>query len=313
MPVIAYQSLNSNSSTTHSTTASNSQYFTRMTHNKYAQNQVPSFLSHPIAQDNTIAPDVAVYGPANLISPAPTGFMGKGNHSDNQFQSMVMDKSRQTHQVLIRELGTCDLLVYGELDGSTSDWQSMSQSTGSWIGGSSMSKACNCFSAYANNNNIVTKLAEGEGWIAFECEKVVIVFVHVPNSIAKSQTGAQGFYKVIAQKLFQLNKQLDVIMGDTNQPSENFTAVAIGSALSPYFTYATPTGTISPVDLFNVQMSGTNSTASKKYDIAAYNTQTVNVAKAIYLSQCTPTSHQNNNFSAAVTDHMGIGVKVTKK
>lgn len=313
MPVIAYQSLNSNSSSTHSTTASNSQFFTRMTQNRYGQNQAPSFLDHPIAQDNSTPSNVAIQGPANLISPAPSGFMGKGNHTDSQFQSMVMDKSRQTHQVLIRELGTCDLLVYGELDGSSSDWQSMSQSTGTWIGGSSMSKACNCFSAYAHNSNGVTKLAENTGWVAFECTNVVIVFVHVPNAIASSKSSAHNFYRGIAYSLFQLNKRIDVIMGDTNQPSEHFTATVVSSALSPSFAYATPTGAISPSDMFDVQMNGTNSTASKKYDVAIYNTQTVNVGKAIYLSQCTPTSHQNSSFSAAVTDHMGIGLKVTKK
>ncbi|SDZ75507.1 hypothetical protein [Microbulbifer marinus] len=311
MPIFAYQSLNSNSSTEHGISASNSQHFTRMTHDSIAANSSRWMLSMPTADG--VAPHVPVHGPAELLSTAQQGYMAKGRHDDASFLAMVQGKARQTHQQLIRALGGCDLLVYGELDGSHSAWNSMQQNAGQLFSVSSASKACNCFSVHAANNSQHRALGEGFGWVAIRTGNVNAVFVHVPNAIAKSESAAVDFYKGINNHLLHLGAgQIDIIMGDTNQPSNGFTQRILGRAVGQAFADAHPGATIQPYDSYQRSFGGTNSTGSRKYDVAVYNTATVGVDNMVYLSQCTPVSGQNGSSAAAVTDHMGIGIEVVK-
>src|SRR5690606_21935135 len=85
--VLAYQSLNSNSSSSHGVKASNSQPFTRMAHNHSAQSAQPWKLDYPIAESAT--PNVPIHGPAQLLPTAPMDYMDKGQHSDTEFLTMV--------------------------------------------------------------------------------------------------------------------------------------------------------------------------------------------------------------------------------
>lgn len=311
MPIIAYQSLNSNSSSEHGIGASNSQYFTRMTHNQLSSNPSAWMLSLPTAPG--ISPDVPVYGPAHLISSAPTGFMNKGQHDNSSLLNMVEGKARQIYQNMYRAFGGCDLLVYGELDSSHSDWSSMQNNAGALLHTSSPSKACNCFSVHSTNGSDNHILAEGVGWLAVLCYNIVVVFVHVPNAIAKNKGELVKFYQNIGFTLHHGGAaSIDVIMGDTNQPSSNFTANAVTAALGVNFADAHPSNTIEPYDSYQRSFGGTNSTATQKYDVAVYNTFSVKKAEVVYLSQTSPTNSNNNIFTAAITDHMGIGLNIEK-
>ncbi|WP_444903010.1 hypothetical protein ACJJIU_14550 [Microbulbifer sp. CnH-101-E] len=312
MPTFAYQSINSNASTNHDVGASNSQHFTRVTHNHQAANQSPWLLVMPTAKG--LAPHTPLYGPAQLVSQAPVGYMAKGQHSNSQFLTMVEGKARQTHQHLYRSLRkTCDLLVYGEMDGANSEWSSMQQHAGALVGSSSTGKACNSFSVHAAKTTQHQVLGSGMGWIAVKTGNVNAVFVHVPNSIAKSEGQATLFYQNINKYLLQQGHgAIDLVMGDTNQGSNSFTPSVISRATNMIFHDAHPASEVTPSDSHQRSFSGTNSTASKKYDVAVYNTATINIVNVDYLSQSTAVNIDGVNMAAAVTDHMGIFVDVTK-
>ncbi|WP_249383908.1 hypothetical protein [Chitinivorax sp. B] len=314
MPVFAYQSLNSNASIDHGVGASKSQYFTRVTHDHSAKISSGGWmLSLPI--NPNLAPDIPLYGPAQLLPTAAQGYMNKGQHDDITFRDMVQRKALQTHQNLIRAFGTgFNLLVYGELDSGHSDWASMQQSAGRLLRVSSAEMACNSFSVHADNQRGMHRyLGEGQGWIAVESYGVVAVFVHVPNAIATSDNKTIDFYAAINKKILQAGAGgIDIIMGDTNQASNGFTPKVVTSALGQSFEDAHPQSTIQPYDSYQRDFQGTNSTGTKKYDVAVYNRQTVKVKEMIYLTQFTPVSSQSSYMTAAVTDHMGVAVRVEK-
>lgn len=312
MPTFAYQSLNSNSSTNHGISASNSQHFTRMTHNHQAANQDPSHLIMPTADG--LDPHTPIYGPAQLVAQAPQGFMAKGQHSNAQFLSMIEGKARQTLQHLYRSLRqTCDLLVYGEMNGANIEWSSMQQHAGGLVGASSTGKACNSFSVHAANTTQHQILGSGMGWIAVKSGNVNAVFVHVPNSIAKNEREAVFFYRTINNLLIQQGHgAIDLVMGDTNQGNDSFTPSALSVATGTFFRDAHTDDEVTTSDTYQTSFAGTNSTGSKKYDVAVYNTKTIRVAKVDYISQNTPVTVNGVSMAASVTDHMGIFIDVTK-
>ncbi|MCO1333849.1 hypothetical protein MO867_05800 [Microbulbifer sp. OS29] len=240
--------------------------------------------------------------------------MAKNQHGNNQFLSMIEGKARQTHQHLYRSLGqTCDLLVYGEMDGLNQEWSSMQQHAGGLVGSSSTGKACNSFSLHAANTTQHQVIGSNMGWVAVRTGNVNAVFVHVPNSIAKKENEAIAFYRSINNQLIQSgNGPIDLVMGDTNQSSPSFTPSVLSNATGSTFSDAHTGTSINPSDSYQRSFSGTNSTASKKYDMAAYNTGTISVIKVDYLSQSTPVSVNGTSMAAAITDHMGIFIDVTK-
>ena len=317
MPIFAYQSLNSNASSSHGVSASNSQPFTVKTHNRIAQNCDKWMLSMPTADG--VAPHLPVQGPAELVSSADIGTMDRvekqgkkvPNVDDDRFLRMVEGKARQTHQHIYREFqGTCDALVYGELDGADSEWGSLQQNAGELFAASSAKRACNCFSIHTHNANSVTFLGEGEGWIAIKSYGVIAVFVHVPNKYASDENLAASFYDRIKNSLLQVQGGgvIDVVMGDTNQPRNGFTERVLKAVLGQNFADAHPDTNIVPLDSYKRSFGGTNSTAEKKYDIAVYNTETVFLNQMVYLSQCAPEGRE----AVAVTDHMGVAIEVKK-
>lgn len=319
MPIFAYQSLNSNASTNHGVSASNSQPFTVKTHNRIAQNSDKWMLSMPTAVGS--APHLPVEGPAELVSSAALGTMdrvkGEGGKKkvpkvdNNRFLKMIEGKARQAHQHIYREFQrACDVLVYGELDGSHDEWSSMRWNAGDLFATSSADRACNCFSVHTHNANSISLLDEGEGWMAIKSYGVIAVCVHVPNKCATDAEGAGRFYKNIRSKVLQAQGGgiIDVIIGDTNQPSNGFTQEVLKAELGQEFADAHPGTNIVPLDSYQLSFGGTNSTAEKKYDIAVYNTATVAFNKMVYLSQCAPEAHK----AVAVTDHMGVAIDVSK-
>lgn len=307
--VIAYQSLNSNVSTTHNIQASKSQQFTIKTHDHSAQQSEPWMLQLPTAEG--VPPNVPVHGPAQLLATAPEGTMGKGKQTDASFLSMVEGKALQIHQNSIRSFPRpCDLLVLGELDATHTDWASMKSKAGSLLHASTPSKACNCFSVHSTGSTgFNEQIAEGTGWVAVKCGGVMAVFVHVPNAIATDESAAETFYKNINNEVLSKGKgPIDIIMGDTNQPNDAFTPRVVTSALGNAFSDAHPAKSINPADSYKVSFSGTNSTATKKYDVAVYNKASIQKIQAIYISQFSSIG----SSVAAVTDHMGICVYLEK-
>lgn len=314
MPVvIAYQSLNSNSSADHSIGAANSQLFTRQTQNFYAKTTTkPTVLSYPTLSTSVpgYSPTTPVEGPAELINIAPQGAMNKGEHSDTEFAALIGGKMAQLHQGVYRAFGqACDLLTIGELDSSHSQWSSLQQTVGSFLYSTDQSKACNCFSVHGNSH-ISEVIAESKsaGWIAVKCGTVVTVFVHVPNSIAKKAGDSQNFYSKMRDRVAKKGHSIDLIMGDTNQGSDKFTPNVVSAALGGSFKDAHASSSISPSDFYGKTVSGTNSNATKKYDVVVYNTATIKSIEVQYISQFSPSGHN----AYAVTDHMGVVVKVTK-
>jgi hypothetical protein len=314
MPVvIAYQSLNSNSSVDHSVTAANSQHFTRQTQDYYAQTTTkPTVLSYPTLSTNTpnYSPTIPVQGPPDLIDIAPKGSMKKGEHSDTEFAALIGGKMAQLHQGVYRAFGQpCDLLTIGELDSAHPQWSTLQQTVGAFLYSTDQAKACNCFSVHgqAHINDVIAE-SKSAGWIAVKCGSVVVVFVHVPNSIAKKVSDSQTFYAKMRDKVAKKGHSIDLIMGDTNQGSDKFTPNVVSAALGGSFRDAHAGSSISPGDFFNKTVSGTNSNATKKYDVVVYNTATIKSIEVQYISQFSPSGYN----AYAITDHMGVVVKVSK-
>lgn len=333
--VIAYQSLNSNSSTDHNLAASTSQV-----HLRTAQRTLSSLypqgsgaLKYPT--NPGVEPHVALQGPAQLIPVAEDTFMDVQKPSKKRKRSemesdedaafieaqartlsMVEGKALQIYQQAYRDVHEqCDLIVFGELDSTHPDWKSIPASAGKRVKSSIFPKACNCFSLHSSGSDSkVQFIGEGEGWCAAKCKGVLVVFVHVPNSLAAKRDQAISFYKNIKNKVLTATGGgvIDVIMGDTNQPSDTFSPDVISKGLDQTFLDAHTADHISPTDTWakdGVKHKGTNSVDTKKFDVAMYNTATVKNINVKYFTQFSFASEK----AAAYTDHMGILVKVEKK
>lgn len=332
--VIAYQSLNSNVSSDHNLEASTSQMHTRKAQRTLARKKTERIsLNFPTIDDPK--PDLAVHGPAQLVKTAPAEFMdvekskgrkrkrGEMEEEDKALKEaadkmlgMFQGKARQIYQHAHREFGqACNLLVFGELNASHKNWLSTRPATGEMIHASVFPKACNCFSLHSANSASTTQfIAEGDGWVAANCNGVRVVFVHVPNSLATDAGKATKFYKEIKNKVVNSTASgggvVDLVMGDTNQASALFSPKIISAGMDGKFSDASAAETsISPVDTYGVTFKGTNSVDTKKFDVAIYNTATVKKIDVRYFSQF---SH-HGSLAAAYTDHMGILVKVDKK
>jgi hypothetical protein len=333
--VIAYQSLNSNSSTEHNLDASTSQTFLRTSQRTLAS-LYPSGTGALKYPTNTKAdPHVALQGPAQLVPVADDTFMDvkkpnkKRKRSEMESEEetayaeaksrmlgMVQGKSLQIYQTAYREMSEqCDLIVLGELNSTHADWKSIPASAGKRIKTSIQPKACNCFSLHSSGSDSKVQFVdEGVGWCAARCKGVLVVFVHVPNSLAAKRDQAIVFYKNIKNKVLNANGGgvIDVVMGDTNQPSENFSPDVISKGLDQTFKDAHSSGSITASDTWakdGVTHKGTNSVDTKKFDVAVYNTSTVAKIKVKYFTQFSFASKK----AAAYTDHMGMMVKVEKK
>jgi hypothetical protein len=333
--VIAYQSLNSNSASEHGLAASTSQAHLRQAQRTLAAlyPEKSGALKYPTNTD--IEPHVALQGPAQLVPVADAAFMdvnkpskkrkrdAADDETDKGFQeaksrtlSMVEGKALQIYQQAYRDVhAQCDLIVFGELDSTHPDWGSITATAGKRVKSSIRTKACNCFSLHSSGSDSHVKfIAEGEGWCAARCRGVLVVFVHVPNSLAAKRDLAITFYKGVKNAVLTASNGgiIDVIMGDTNQPTDNFSPEVISKGLDQTFKDAHNSSQISPTDTWapkGVTHQGTNSVNTKKFDVAVYNTATVAQIDVTYFTQFSFAS----NKAAAYTDHMGILVKVTKK
>lgn len=313
--VIAYQSLNSNVSHEHNVEASTSQAHTRKAQKTLAA-KTPERYSLRFPVNSNVSPEIAIQGPAELLPIAADDLMDTGeNSSSKTMLGMFHGKALQIYQLAHREFGQpCNLLTFGELDANHKSWVNAEKVAGKIVHVSTLPKACNCFSLHSANSAHTTKfIAEGNGWVAALCNGVRVVFVHVPNSLATDPTKAKAFYREIKNTVLSSIASgggvIDLVMGDTNQPHALFSPTNISAGLDGKFSDGhSSNAKISPVDTHDVKFKGTNSVDTKKFDVAIYNTATVEKIDVRYFSQL---SHIAKS-AAAYTDHMGILVNVKK-
>lgn len=330
--VMAYQSLNSNSSTEHDLAASTRQAFQKAAQHTLAPMypRGTGVLRYPF--NPQLDPAIILEGPAELVPVGDKNYLddkkpnkkrkrGEAETTENkefnaaksEMLSMVEGKARQLYQFAYREVGaTIDVMVFGEMDSTHADWKSITSEAGKKVHVSVRPKACNCFSIHGPSGT-TQSIAEGEGWCAVRCKGVLAVFVHVPNSLAANIDAATTFYKNIKNTLLNTANGgvVDVVIGDTNQPRATFSPEVITSGMDQTFVDA-HSGAISLSDTWAekpVVHKGTNSANSKKFDVAVYNTGTVKKIEVKYISQFAFAAKS----AVAYTDHMGVLVKVDKK
>lgn len=373
MPIFSYQSFNAAASKTHDLNSVTAQPLTVDTHNHWANaNQGASSLIYPTLENADFDPKyypkgppvdrhaIPVQGPPDLVQAEPPGSMSQDAVSTSDFFEMMKQKVLQNRQAVYREMQDMPhVTAFGELDGAHSDFQAFPEFAGGVMAGASTNKlACQNFSVYAANGAQVKCVGNGIGWYAIKYLGYVVVFVHVPNAIAKSSkptpakppkppkaavkgVGAQSqakpapakpygrpaaaaaptnaskddlvkFYQDIASVILQNGGGvIDVVMGDTNQSSGGVTPEALSKATNLPFANAHVDNTLSPIDAYNIQVYGTNSSGTKMFDVAVYNTGTVKLKKLCYWSQQAPIG--DGSTVAAVTDHMGLAIHVEKK
>lgn len=295
MPIIAYQSFNSNSSTSHGVEAFSFQRFTKLA-NSSVTNQGVQALVLPSNPSNLVD---AIEGPANL--------MDIEQLTDTQPVTAFGGQISLIGQNLVRALGSIpDILVLGEMDSSHSEFSKIVNDKNVVFEHVSMSKACQSFTAISpvQNQAKIGRICFDEGYVVYKVFDFIVIFVHVPNRIATSKSQAASFYHAIIQHVQSKGGVVHLVIGDTNQPSIDFTADVLNSVdpLGKYVTSASSSN-IEPVDNYNSSVGGTNSTGSKMYDVAVYRSSLVKLAGGpAYLSQ--------SSGGITVTDHLGVGVKI---
>ncbi len=298
MPVIAYQSFNANSSTIHGLKALASQRFTIAT-NKYVTGKGDQALILPYDANNLTVP---IEGPAEL---RPIELL-----STPQTLEVFGSQISLLWQNYYRAFGAMpDILVCGELDTSNSEFANVVTGPDITIKPLPAKKACQSFSAISQTSiaSQIEFLTSGEGFVVYKVAGLVVVFVHVPNRIATSRSETESFYYKIASLVHLKGSVIHLVLGDTNQPSFNFTADVLNVAFNTTkYENATASGKVEKIDNYNVIEKGTNSTGTKMYDVAVYRADLVELkGSTAYLSQ--------SSSGVTITDHCGLGVEVNLK
>ena len=299
MPIIAYQSLNANSSSSANLASIKMQRFTKKTNQRVTTHHHEALVLPHNSQDLA----TPLQGPANKV---PIAELESTSHTVEVFGSQIA-LSWQNFQ---RELSAMpDIMVIGELNLSDPSLVNMVNGAGVTIKSFEAKKACQSFTAVSQGALAaqIKPLQSGTGYVGYSVGGLVVVFVHVPNAIARSKNATEAFYYKVAHHLNTHGHIIDLVIGDTNQGSFNFTANALNIAFRTHaYTNATDLPSVSPIDNFNVTQGGTNSVATKMYDIAVYRSDTVVLKQATaYLSQ--------SSGGVTVTDHCGLAVEIERK
>lgn len=298
MPIIAYQSFNSNSSSIHGLASVTNQRFTRET-NKRVTALGHQALVLPFDTSDLTTP---IQGPAELklieILATP--------QTVDVFGSQVA----LAWQNFYRHFGSMpDIMVCGELDTSHADFASMISDSTVQLTALPAKRACQSFTAVSQTAlaSQIIRLLHDEGFVAYSISGMTVVFVHVPNRIASSRSGTEDFYFKIAHSLNAKGAIVDLVIGDTNQGSFNTTADVLNVALKTNtYKNSISTASVVKIDNYDVIEKGTNSNASKMYDVAVYRSDTVEMKDSVaYISQ--------SSSSVTATDHCGLAIRVEKK
>jgi len=296
MPIVAYQSFNANVSTTHDFNSMKFQRFTKDT-NAHMTGQGNDVLEYPT--DPSIL-NVPIEGPAYK---RPISRLESDQHTVGIFGGHIC----QMWQHFVRQFGGMpDLMVIGEMDSSHQDFKTMVSGVDLRFDAFPNTKACQSFSAICQNplGRAISAVAAGIGYVVYSVTDLNMVFVHVPNEIATNKPAMQKFYTQIANELTRGGKIIHVVLGDTNQQQTNFTADVLNAAFG-VTSYQTAAQSASMVDVYLGSAGGTNSNASKMYDVAVYRSDVLDLKKIAYISQ--------SATSVTVTDHAGLGIQVERK
>jgi len=297
MPVIAYQSFNANSSTTHNLKSISNQHFTKQT-NARVTSERHGALVLPTIPDNLVVP---VEGPAHL---RPIEALGPGSHGSHTVFGTQITLAWQN---FYRSFGQMpDVMAVGELDASHGDFGGMISDPAVKVSAHANSKASQSFTVISQTAvaSQLAVLAAGVGFVVYGVGGLVVAFVHVPNKLAGSQGATSQFYNGIAAAIG--GQQIHLVIGDTNQPSAGHTVMALNSSFNTgSYRNALEGKKISPVDNYLVTQGGTNSAGTQIYDVAVYRSDICSVEEVAYLSQ--------SSGAVTVTDHCGLGVKIVRK
>ncbi|WP_237212916.1 hypothetical protein [Falsiroseomonas oryziterrae] len=298
MPVIAYQSFNANSSTTHNLQSISNQHFTKQTNARVTREQHGALVL-PTAPGNLVAP---VEGPAHL---RPIEALGAGSHGSNTVFGTQITLAWQN---FYRSFGQMpDIMTIGELDTSHSDFAGMISDPNVRVSPHANNKASQSFTVISQTAvaSQLAVLATGVGYVVYSVGGLVVAFVHVPNKLAGSQGATSTFYNGIAAAIGG-SHPIHLVIGDTNQPNAAHTVMALNSSFNTAaYRNALEGKKIAPVDNYLVTQGGTNSTGTQIYDIAVYRSDLCALDDLAYLSQ--------SSGAVTVTDHCGLGVKITRK
>ena len=296
MPVIAYQSFNANSSKNHGLSALTLQRFTKET-NKYVTAKGDQALVLPSDPMDISTP---IEGPAQLKPIEPL--------VDAQPLNVFGSQIALLWQNFYRQFGSMpDIMVCGEMDSSNSDFSAVVTDSKVTLTPHPAKMACQSFTAISQSTVTSQFIKAGEGFVLYTVGNLVVCFVHVPNKIATSKHAVEKFYFEIAHYVGAHGAVIHVVLGDTNQPSFNFTAACLNIAFGTNaYVNASNGSSVEKIDNWNVTEKGTNSTGTKMYDIAVYRSDIVSLKKGTaYVSQ--------SSSSVTITDHCGLGLDVELK
>jgi tetratricopeptide (TPR) repeat protein len=223
-------------------------------------------------------------------------------------------------QRIYRAFGaTPDLLVVGELDVSHKDYASIVNDPRVRVTAHSNPMACQSFSSFSDTR--VASQAEakysGIGYVIYSVGGATIAFVHVPNEIASNKDKTQIFYEEIARQIRGASgKCINMIIGDTNQPGFNHTLRCLGASTAfpncEYESAVKSQATLVDTHVVGAKtghgqmtVKGTNSAATKMFDVAIYCTKCIKLEGAVHFSQ--------SGTGTTVTDHAGLAVKFAVK
>lgn len=299
--IIAYQSFESNTSSTHNAQAIFQKQFTMQTNARVAGNV--NALVYPTIPDD---PATIVQGPAQLVPVAHLAPLASASISPlrAQIEQIYQNSTRALHDEI-------DLLVCGELDvASHGDFAALRSFPGLSTHTTLAGKNCQCFTSFTSSgrgaqSKVVT---EGVGYLCVDIGGLCVLFVHVPNAFATNRTATAQFYAGIIQEAGRKGYgAIDLVIGDTNQASADQTRACLDEArggTGADYANAFAGGAISPVDNYLHTESGTNSAGTKMYDVAVYNRASVTVRRVVYFSQ--------SSSGTTATDHMGIAIDVVR-
>lgn len=298
MPIIAYQSFNANSSSTHGLASISNQRFTRDT-NAYVTGRGHQALVLPY---DAGALDSPIEGPANLV---PIQLLATP-HTVHAFGAQVSLAFQNFNRIIE---GMPDIMVIGELDTSHPDFTGLFGGAHISVTAHPAKKACQSFTAIANSEvaAYINFRSSGEGYVIYSVGVLNVVFVHVPNRVASSRAATEDFYLGIAHSVGVQGKIIDLIIGDTNQPSFNYSEKILNSVFhTDSYVNASSKPGIVKADNWGVEEKGTNSVGTEMYDIAVFRSD-INVLKngPAYISQ--------SSGAVTVTDHCGLVVQIERK
>lgn len=294
MPVIAYQSFNANASYAHDLSGMSRQNLTIQT-NKRIIERGDRALVMPLVDGNTVT---AVEGPAELVKVAPL----TDPHTIELFGAQIS----LVWQTLYRSFGKMpDIMACGELDASHADFKTLIIDPAVTVKPTPSAKACQSFTTFSQTrlSSAIEFLTSGEGFVAYRVGRLTVLFVHVPNKWAGKQGEAQKFYRAIGNLPELLARPIHLVIGDTNQKSQGFTAEALNAAFNATGYVNAHLGLVSNADNYMVTERGTNSVGTKMFDVVVYRADLARlVAPVVYYSQ--------SSGAVTVTDHGGLCVEI---